>query len=134
LISEGAQVRVLDNFSTGDRRNLDGTIGKVELIEGDIRDKRTVSQAMEGIDIVFHKAAQINPAKAVEDPIFDFEVNVMGTLNLLFEAHRRKVKKFVMASTNVYGNANVPIMKESYSTLFEADSLLSPRRFRQRRT
>jgi UDP-glucose 4-epimerase len=126
LVSAGAQVRVLDNFSTGDRRNLETIIGEIELVEGDIRDKVTVSRVMEGIDIVFHQAAQINPARAVEDPMFDFEVNVRGTLNLLFEALRRKVKKFIMASTNVYGNANVPTMKESYSTLFEANSLLSP--------
>ena len=81
---------------------------------------------MEGIELIFHEAAQINPAKAVQDPMFDFEVNVRGTLNLLMEAHKQGVEKFVMASTNVYGNANVSEMSECFSTLFESNSLLSP--------
>jgi len=126
LLEEGANVRILDNFYTGDIRNLDNIIGKVELIEGDIRDNDTVNSAMNGIDIVFHEAAQINPAKAVEDPMYDFGINVTGTLNLLFAAHKKKVNKFIMASTNVYGNASVKNMKEEYSTLFEPYSLLSP--------
>jgi UDP-glucose 4-epimerase len=126
LLREGAKVRILDNFYTGDIKNLNSIINDVDLIDGDIRDKDIVNKAMIGVDIVFHEAAQINPVKAVEDPMYDFEVNAIGTLNLLFEAHKKNVKKFIMASTNVYGNARVLKMKEDYSTLYKKDSLLSP--------
>lgn len=123
LIENGATVRILDNLLTGDRRNLNP---KAEFIEGDIRDQATVDQALEGIDVVYHLAAQINPAKAVEDPMFDFDINVRGTLILLLAARDAEVKKFVMASTNLYGNADVPEMKESFPTLATRGTLLSP--------
>jgi len=85
-----------------------------------------VRKAIDGVDIVYHQAAQINPAKAVSDPFFDFEVNAMGTLNLLLEANRQKVKKLIFASTNVYGNAGSETMKEDMPTLAIKDTLLSP--------
>jgi UDP-glucose 4-epimerase len=126
LVQEGARVRILDNFSTGDQRNLETIKGRVEVLEGDIRDEGVVRKAMEGIELVYHEAAQINPALAVEDPMYDCQINVIGTLNLVLEACRRKVKKFIMASTNVYGDADVDVMTESFSTLFQKGSLLSP--------
>jgi UDP-glucose 4-epimerase len=127
LISEeGAIVRVVDDFSTGDIRNLQPFIQRIELLTGDIRDRAVVRRAMNSVDIVFHEAAQINPAKAVEDPMLDFEINVTGTLNLLFEALEQKAKGFIMASTNVYGNATCELMKEELSTLAIKNTLLSP--------
>lgn len=123
LIAEGARVRVLDNLSTGNLRNLPK---QVVFIEGDVRDSSLVAKSMKDIDIVFHEAAQINPAKAVEDPLFDFETNARGTLELLLAAKAGRVKRFVMASTNVYGNAVVEQAPESFSTLAERGSLLSP--------
>jgi UDP-glucose 4-epimerase len=126
LLREEASVRILDNFSTGDLRNIEAHLGQVELIKGDIRDPAILPQAVRGVELVFHEAAQINPAKAVQDPLFDFEVNVTGTINLLLEAHRQKVKKFIMASTNVYGNADCQFMKEDFPTLAVRHSLLSP--------
>jgi len=123
LIAEGARVRVLDNLSTGNLRNLPK---QAVFIEGDVRDSSLVAKSMKDIDIVFHEAAQINPAKAVEDPLFDFENNARGTLELLLAAKAESVKRFVMASTNVYGNAVVEQMSESFSTLAERGSLLSP--------
>jgi UDP-glucose 4-epimerase len=123
LIESGAKVRILDNLLTGDRQNLNP---KAEFIEGDIRDQATVEKALDGIDVVYHLAAQINPAKAVEDPMFDFDINVKGTLVLLLAAVEKKIQKFVMASTNLYGNADVPEMKESFPTLATRGTLLSP--------
>jgi UDP-glucose 4-epimerase len=123
LLAEGAHVCILDNLSTGRRENLPA---KAAFVQGDIRDSRIVAQVMRGIDIVFHEAAQINPAKAVEDPLFDFDNNVKGTLVLLLAAQEAGVKRFVMASTNVYGNADLSKLPESFSTLAERGSLLSP--------
>ncbi len=125
LLLEGAFVRILDDLSNGDLANLQD-LAKVEFQKGDIRKKEDVEKALDGIELVYHEAAQINPAKAVEDPVYDFEVNARGTLNLLTESINRGVKKFIMASTNTYGDANVESMKEDFSTLFERRALLSP--------
>ena len=124
LLGEGARVRVLDNFSTGSPANLDRE--RVEIVRGDVRDGGVVGRAVAGVEIVFHLAAQINPARAVEDPVEDFEVNARGTLNLLLAARRAGVKKFILSSTNVYGNAPPERLPESYSTLAAGESLLSP--------
>jgi len=62
----------------------------------------------------------------VEDPFLDFKVNAVGTLNVLLESINSGVKKFIMASTNTYGDANQEKMGEEFSTLFERRSLLSP--------
>jgi len=125
LILEGARVRIIDNLSTGNIANVPRS-DNVEFQDGDIRNRHHVKAALEDIDIVFHEAAQINPAQAVEDPLFDFKVNAMGTLNLILESINSGVRKFIMASTNTYGDTNSEVMSEDFSTLFEKRSLLSP--------
>ncbi|MFH1038821.1 MAG: NAD-dependent epimerase/dehydratase family protein [PVC group bacterium] len=124
LAQEGARVRVFDNLSTGNPGNLD--LDHVDLRKGDVRNEGEVKEALEGVDIVFHHAAQINPARAVENPIEDFEINARGTLNLLWASLKAGVKKVILASTNVYGNAALESLPESFSTLFARSSLLSP--------
>ena len=124
LIREGARVRVLDNLSTGSLSNLDRA--RMEIIQGDVRDEKDVRKAAAGVDVVFHHAAQINPARAVENPIEDFEINARGTLNLLWASLQAGVKKFILASTNVYGNAVLASLPESFPTLAAGSSLLSP--------
>jgi UDP-glucose 4-epimerase len=79
-----------------------------------------------GVALVFHHAAQINPARAVENPLEDFEINARGTLNLLWASRKAGVQKFLMASTNVYGNAKLEVIPENYPTLSTRESLLSP--------
>jgi UDP-glucose 4-epimerase len=124
LIGEGARVRVFDNFSTGSLSNLDPE--RMEVIRGDVRDGKEVNRAAAGVDVVFHLAAQINPARAVEDSVEDFEINARGTLNLLEASRRAGVEKFILSSTNVYGNAPPGMLPESYPTLATGGSLLSP--------
>ena len=124
LLREGARVRVLDNLSTGSASNLDPS--RIELRRGDVRSEDEVAKAVGGVDIVFHLAAQINPARAVENPFEDFEINARGTLNLLWAALRAGVKRFILSSTNVYGNAPPERLSESYPTLSTGGSLLSP--------
>jgi UDP-glucose 4-epimerase len=125
LLLEGAYVKILDDLSNGDITNIPNT-KKVEFQKGDIRNDNDVKRALEGIDLVFHEAAQINPARAVKDPVYDFEVNARGTLNLLLASVKNGVKKFIMASTNTYGDASTGLMSEKFSTLSEPRSLLSP--------
>jgi len=110
LLSEGHEVRVLDNFSTGRRENLGfangGTRGRLEVIEGDITDEATVRRAMEGVEHVFHQAAIPSVPRSVADPAASNHANVTGTLLLLLAARDAGVKRFVYASSSsVYGES-----------------------------
>jgi UDP-N-acetylglucosamine 4-epimerase len=95
------EVRVLDNFSTGSRENLAPFMDRIELIEGDIRDKNILSKALRGIDFVIHQAALRSVAKSVEDPVATNDVNVFGTLNLLMAAKEAGIKRVVYASSSL---------------------------------
>lgn len=106
LVANGDQVRVLDNFSSGNRRNLAGIEDRIELIEGDIRDYWTVLQAVDGVDYVLHQAALPSVPRSVKNPLTSNEVNINGTLHVLEAAKNAGVKKFVMASSSsVYGES-----------------------------
>ena len=106
LVEKGHSVRVLDNFSTGNAKNLDAIINEIELIDGDIRDFWVVSKAVDGIDYILHQAALPSVPRSVENPLTSNVVNIDGTLNLLEAAKNAGVKKFVMASSSsVYGDA-----------------------------
>ncbi|MCI0697251.1 SDR family oxidoreductase [candidate division KSB1 bacterium] len=105
LVERGQPVRVLENFSTGRRQNLAELENKIELIEGDIRDQVIVERAVDGIDYVLHQAALGSVPRSVQDPLTSNDVNVNGTLNLLWAANQARVKRFVMASSSsIYGN------------------------------
>ncbi len=104
LVRRGERVRVLDNFFTGKRENLDAVLRAVELVEGDVRDRALCHRVMQGVQAVIHLAALHEVVRSVECPMETHEVNVTGTLNLLLAAHGAGVKKFVFASSSaVYG-------------------------------
>lgn len=123
LIDKGCNIRILDNLSTGYLENINHLLefDSVEFIEGDVRDSESCTKAVEDVDIVFHEAAQINPVRAVEDPLFDFDVNARGTLNLLEACRMKGVKKLVFASTNVYADPKYLPIDENHPI-----DLLSP--------
>jgi UDP-glucose 4-epimerase len=105
LVERGDPVRVLDNFSTGRRSNLAELEEKIEVIEGDIRDRAVVERAVDGVDYVLHQAALGSVPRSVNDPITSNEVNVSGTINLLWAAKAAQIKRFVFASSSsVYGD------------------------------
>ncbi|WP_153503494.1 NAD-dependent epimerase/dehydratase family protein [Cumulibacter manganitolerans] len=108
LVDAGAaQVDVLDNLVRGRRANLDVALasGRVQLIDGDIRDARLVDELTAGKDIVFHQAA-IRITQCAEEPRLALEVLVDGTFNVVESAARHKVGKLVAASSaSVYGMA-----------------------------
>jgi nucleoside-diphosphate-sugar epimerase len=117
LLRRGERVRVLDNFATGRRENLESFVGKIELIEGDIRDERIVDEAVAGCDFVLHQAALASVQRSVDDPVSSNAVNVQGTLNLLEAARRHRVKRFVFASSSsVYGDSEELPKRESMPT------------------
>ncbi len=104
LVKRGDRVRVLDNFVTGLRENLDA-IGRVELVEGDLRRPGDCARAVAGVDGVFHQAALRSVPRSVDDPTSSNEVNVTGTLNLLMACRDAKVRRVVYASSSsVYGD------------------------------
>jgi nucleoside-diphosphate-sugar epimerase len=108
LLQRGDQVRVLDNFSTGKKENLEGLPGKAEVLEGDLRDPRVVKAAVRGMEAVFHLAAFISVPQSIEDPETCFAVNVSGTVNLLESARQAGIRKVVLSSSAaVYGNTSV---------------------------
>jgi len=94
LISDGHEVVVLDDFSTGHRSNLTEH-ERLTIVEGDISNADTVNECMQGIDWVFHKAAVASVPKTVNDPVGSSLVNYHGTLHLLEAARKNKVKRFV---------------------------------------
>ena len=105
LLERGEQVRVLDNFATGKRENLAHCAGRIELIEGDIRDLETCRSACAGVDFVLHQAALGSVPRSIADPLTSHEVNVTGTLKMLLAARDAGVKRFVYAaSSSTYGD------------------------------
>lgn len=92
-----ADVRILDNLSSGYTTNLDGL--DVELIEGDIRDRAAVKRAMFGVDVVFHLAAMISVPESMQQPIACDEINTLGLLNVLETAGDAGVQKLVFSSS-----------------------------------
>ena len=106
LVEKGYAVRVLDNFATGQRLNLEPFIEEIELIEGDIRDFWTVIKATKGIDYILHQAALPSVPRSIDNPLTTTEVNVNGTLNILEAARFNEVQRIVYASSSsVYGDS-----------------------------
>jgi len=107
LVRKNHFVRVLDNFSSGRRQNLEGVIKRIELIEGDIRSADACIRATQGIDFVLHQAALRSVPKSMNNPKEYNEVNINGTLNMLEASKKNKVKRFVFASSSsVYGDTD----------------------------
>jgi nucleoside-diphosphate-sugar epimerase len=108
LLSKGESVRILDNFDTGRRENLAGIESKIDLIEGDLRDKETVRRAVAGVKYILHFGAQPSVIRSVEDPWTTNDVNINGTLNILLAARDAGVDRFVFtSSSSVYGDTPV---------------------------
>jgi UDP-glucose 4-epimerase len=118
LLARGEQVRVFDNFSTGQRSNLADLGGRLEVEEGDLRNADQVAAAVRGVDVIFHEAAQVSVPESMEDPYKSFAINVTGTLNLLQAASKAGVQKVVMASScAVYGDStDVPLSEDGHFT------------------
>jgi nucleoside-diphosphate-sugar epimerase len=105
LLERGHRVRVLDNFLTGKRENLAAFLDRIELIEGDLRDPAACRRATTGIDYVLHQAALASVPRSIADPFTTDEINVRGTLNILWAAAEAKVRRLIFASSSsVYGD------------------------------
>jgi UDP-glucose 4-epimerase len=106
LVNCGYSVKVLDNLSTGRLDNIRGHLlnGRVEFVEGDVRDASIVEDCVKDVDMAFHLAAITSVPFSVENPGITFDVNVRGTMNLLRFCSKVGVSKFVFVSScAVYG-------------------------------
>jgi len=107
LLGRGAEVRVLDNLSTGSRRNLAHCASRIDFRLGDIRDPDACREAMRGVDWVFHQAALGSVPRSLEDPGTTVDVNVSGTARIFTAARDARVRRVVFASSSsVYGDSD----------------------------
>ena len=116
ILARGEEVRVIDNLSTGNIKNLESFLEKIEFIEGDITNPQDVRKAVIGIDYVVHQAAYLNVAGSVENPGLANDINVGGTLNILTYSKEADVKRVVFASScSVYGDSEENPKREDSS-------------------
>jgi len=99
-------VRVLDNFATGFKENLEPFMKdpKFELVEGDIRDFKTCQNAIDQINVISHQAALGSVPRSVSDPITTNNVNITGSLNIINAAKEANAKVVFAASSSTYGD------------------------------
>jgi len=107
LLRDGHEVRVVDDFSTGKRSNLEPFAGKaLEIVEADIRNGWELRTLAAGCEVIFHEAAIVSVPYSVEHPQETHDVNLQGTLNVLEAARHAKARRLVFASSAaVYGDA-----------------------------
>ena len=105
LLSQGEQVRGVDNFATGKRENLAEITDRIDFREADITDLAAMHKACAGVDFLLHQAAIPSVPKSVLDPLGSNRANVDGTVNVLVAARDAKVKRVVYAaSSSAYGD------------------------------
>jgi nucleoside-diphosphate-sugar epimerase len=117
LLRRGDKVRVLDNFSSGTRENLEALQTSfsssmvevnLEILEGDLREAETIKTAVKDAELVFHLAAFVSVPQSMSDPETCFSINVGGTVNLLEASRLAGARKVVLSSsTAVYGDTTV---------------------------
>ncbi|PYS37648.1 MAG: LPS biosynthesis protein WbpP [Acidobacteria bacterium] len=106
LLRRGENVKVVDNFSTGKRQNVQVFNSKAEIIEADIADAKNLAEFLQGADYVIHQAAIPSVPKSILDPLKSHHANVNGTLNLLLASRDAGVKRLVYASSSsLYGDS-----------------------------
>lgn len=110
-------VRILDNLSNGYIENIQEFFDhpRFEFIEGDIRDYTTCLKACKGIDKISHQAALGSVPRSIENPMQSAEVNILGTVNIMYAAVEQKVERIVLAfSSSTYGDhPDLPKVEEN---------------------
>jgi UDP-glucose 4-epimerase len=108
LIDNGNEIFIIDDLSTGKIQNIPKD---ANFVKADIKDRDRLEKIFKDFkpEVVNHHAAQMNVRNSVEDPIFDAQVNILGTINLLELSIQHEIKKFMFASTGgaIYGEPEV---------------------------
>jgi UDP-glucose 4-epimerase len=113
LVAEGKEVIILDNLSTGSKKNIAHLEGKINVIQGDIRDQKLVESLVEGSDLVLHMAAALGVDNILENPIESISTNFYGS-EVVLNAAAKYDKRIVIASTSeIYGKNPNQTLKET---------------------
>ncbi|MGE0442812.1 MAG: SDR family oxidoreductase [Gemmatimonadales bacterium] len=105
MLREGFEVRVVDNLSTGDERNLAHVADRIDFQRGDLTDPAACRKAVDGIEIIFHLAALPSVPRSMKDPLASHQHNADATVHLLLAARDAKVRRIVFSgSSSVYGD------------------------------
>jgi UDP-glucose 4-epimerase len=128
LLEDGAEVLVVDDFSTGEEKNLPRQANRLHVERADVRDEQQMLRLTKGVDYVFHLATR-SVRLSLNRPSLVHEVNATGTLNVLKAAAAAKVRRFVYCSSSeVYGTAGVVPQTEAYEfrpeTIYGASKLV----------
>jgi UDP-glucose 4-epimerase len=114
LIAAGHDVTVLDDLTSGFRKNLHAD-PRLTFVEGDVRHRKVVRQAMVGASWAFHLAASVGNKRSIDDPFHDAEVNVLGTLNVLEEVRREGAGRLVVSSSaGIFGELKTLPIREDH--------------------
>jgi UDP-glucose 4-epimerase len=116
-VKSGDTVLCFDNFMNGNLMNIRHLLNfrNFKLIQGDIRDYDLLEKIMRDVDAVFHLAAQIHVDRSIIEPKLTYDINVLGTQNVLEIARMNDVEKIIHASTSeVYGSAQYAPMDEKH--------------------
>lgn len=117
LLKSGERVRIIDDFSTGRRENLESLPGSPEIYEGQLQNADLLKRALDGVSVVLHQAAIPSVARSVGEPVSSLDANVMGTINLIDQVRRAGVKRIVFAgSSSAYGQTKQLPKVESMPT------------------
>ena len=103
LVAEGKEVTVLDNLSTGAKRNISHLDGKIKVIEGDIRNQKLVETLVEDSDLVLHMAAALGVDNILENPIESISTNFHGSEMVLNAAVKFDKRIFIASTSEIYG-------------------------------
>ncbi|MCJ7479407.1 MAG: SDR family NAD(P)-dependent oxidoreductase [Candidatus Nanohaloarchaeota archaeon QJJ-7] len=113
LAESGHDVVVLDDMYLGTRENLEGYEDKIQIIEGDVRDRETVREACEGVDVVFHDAARSSAPMHKDEPVEGTDVNVLGFINVMEEARENDFNVVYASTSSMYGSVEPPHKEDS---------------------
>ena len=113
-LSLGNKVIVIDNLSSGLLSNLEKSKDRITFIKGDVLDKMLLKDIVAEVELVFHSAANVGYIRSIEDPYFDMDVNIKGTVNILEACRNSNVKRLVYSSSGaIFGQAKyLPIDEE----------------------
>ena len=113
LLSNGHEVTVIDNLSSGYKSNIEGL--DVTFVEGDILNKELVESLCEGKDVVFHLAASVGRQRSIDNPVLDAQINLIGTTNILEGIRKHKVKRIVYSSSAaIFGELKSTVIDEGH--------------------
>lgn len=112
LISQGKQVRVLDNLSTGSKNNISHLEDKIQIFRGDIRDKNLVESLVEDCELILHMAASLGVENILNNPIDSISTNFYGSEVVLNAAVKYKKRILIASTSEIYGkNPKQPLLE-----------------------